>query len=1113
MEPQQRARLVAHFLPKFDNENAASRLSDKARAAGASCLIVSKKHSGSLVMAPPFYSKNGCANKYSRMGAIALRAHFAAVWEAEAAARLDAWWAHAEFHGLTYSFECVVPRLLDEHGATPRGGYVVLTAVAHVADGTFLAPAELLALATTWRLPLNQAWYIPWEQAAQVEDALHDGRWTMDDAHVDALLDGYGERQCFLRHGDTQGQVLEGFVLMAVDASVDALRPLLRAYEEEMAPLRARALARSLELGRACRENEAWLARELEAPGAHEPTREKMDEKQAGGAVAAEWWRRSGGGGVVAEAEEAEEEAVGGVRGGCGEGWEAELSGGVVVRTIQQRLPWVVQAWRIACAGDDDDPLVRLFRTLHLLYRHHVSLKAYRYKGMLQLHIKVSDDQIFFGWKLHMSVSGCAPLFRGMVVQFDGRVPPPLELALARRKPAAGGGIAIVPWGGGRGAPPRCRVLAIAKLKCLCYIQRTFGVRNLLPVLLRDGAAAYLERVKRFYQNWQVPLEHRERLTPVFAGWARQVEQLSSAARDALLGGKYLEHLEPYLENAQQPSAQLSPLAASLARVCVVLVNLTGQPLPSEAVEPYAKGMVHCGTGNGRPPRSGTLLEITMPPGSKHVHGDAPVLVIVFPPSKTNSSLPLEKMMRQCASLESRFGGQLRGRVFLAPPPPDEWEQRVAALVSTLPDLSIAPTPPDRSVALSPNSYTSPVVEGTAERMSPSPSSHASPMVEGTAEHGTPVAKRQKEAAAEKRMRRKTVVAVVGLPPGGGKSSLFAALRDAGAAIASSDEENARKGSFDTQLEKLVRQHAVVGYDKNVPDTAGMAKLLRVLGRIEKTAKCSIHVRLVVPTRLEHEVAWARVKARPAEHISLNVHTVDGGEDEAYRIFRKIFFDNCERFLPTALAMPGAIQTDAFWTGLSEVEAVAKQVLDEIPMAPALRELAECLEQQPSRRPSSPGSPSSPSSPSRGKGTFGSWVGADMPGTKLHVTLVPPKTDSPNDRARLDAFKRLRAYAGTLTHVHVTKYVFASGKDKRQAGFWEVCAVDGLDGNEFGAQKEVYHITDTAALVKFKPMEVPILMRERLAGQPQGWTFRTLPLSTECEQKGSVACPAVVNVH
>ena len=262
--PQPAARLLCHFLPKFDNQAEGRRLCDDP-IPEARCLSVSKKHSGHLVMCPPFYSKNGSANPYSRMGELLLRAHFAAVWPDEPS-RFDAWWSHAHAHGLCYSFECVVPRILGDHGATPAAAYMVLTCVSHTGrGGAFLSPSEVLLLGAAWRLPLNEAWFVPWGRAAAVEGALHAARWTLADADVDALLDGAGPLQRFLRHGDTQGEVLEGFVLMALDADADALAPLAAADDAAVAPHRAAALARALELGAACRARDATSQATLDA--------------------------------------------------------------------------------------------------------------------------------------------------------------------------------------------------------------------------------------------------------------------------------------------------------------------------------------------------------------------------------------------------------------------------------------------------------------------------------------------------------------------------------------------------------------------------------------------------------------------------------------------------------------------------------------------------------------------------------------------------------------------------------------------------------------------------------------------------------------------------------
>ena len=255
--------------------------------------MVSKKHSGSLLMAPPFYSKNATANKFSRLGAITMHAYMCAVWDEPKSQpnTFLAWWADAEARGLCYSFELVVPRALGDHGATPKAAYLVLTTVAQTKPGAvfdsddyhhreqpqdansfssrFLSPAEVIALATRWRLPLNEAWYCPsGPVSAAVEDALHSARWTLKDSEVGPLIASAAQNatavggdggsggqtmitQGFLTHLETQGEVLEGFVLMALQVgSMEGLAALVARYNAEMAPHRARTLEALLTLGK-----------------------------------------------------------------------------------------------------------------------------------------------------------------------------------------------------------------------------------------------------------------------------------------------------------------------------------------------------------------------------------------------------------------------------------------------------------------------------------------------------------------------------------------------------------------------------------------------------------------------------------------------------------------------------------------------------------------------------------------------------------------------------------------------------------------------------------------------------------------------------------------------
>ena len=77
-----------------------------------------------------------------------------------------------------------------------------------------------------------------------------------------------------------------------------------------------------------------------------------------------------------------------------------------------------------------------------------------------------------------------------------------------------------------------------------------------------------------------------------------------------------------------------------------------------------------------------------------------------------------------------------------------------------------------------------------------------------------------------------------------------------------------------------------VGYDKNVPNLDGLSKLLRLLSGVPSGV--SLKLLLVVPSSLQHDMAWARVRTRSAAHVGLTVHNVQGGEREAYRIFRQV---------------------------------------------------------------------------------------------------------------------------------------------------------------------------------------------------------------------------------
>lgn len=212
-------------------------------------------------MCPPFYSKNGTANKFSRTAAWLLKAHFEVVWaDKDPAAVWKRWWEESESNGLCYSFECCCPRFLGDHGATPKAAYMVLTAVSSTreAGGRFLSPGELLNLAKVWRLPVNEMWlFHDIAVATHVEEKLHSMRWTADDSIATKILDSSiteskGTKGTFLTHGETQGEVLEGFVLFALRGDTRGLAKLAEAYSREMEPFHDACLAAMLAAGKRC---------------------------------------------------------------------------------------------------------------------------------------------------------------------------------------------------------------------------------------------------------------------------------------------------------------------------------------------------------------------------------------------------------------------------------------------------------------------------------------------------------------------------------------------------------------------------------------------------------------------------------------------------------------------------------------------------------------------------------------------------------------------------------------------------------------------------------------------------------------------------------------------
>ena len=108
----------------------------------------------------------------------------------------------------------------------------------------------------------------------------------------------------------------------------------------------------------------------------------------------------------------------------------------------------------------------------------------------------------------------------------------------------------------------------------------------------------------------------------------------------------------------------------------MLLVNLTGAPLPPEDLAAYGRGLLPLarrrGGGGGGKLQPGTVATTDFPPGGRLLNTGVPTLVLVLPPRDGVDSR-WRKMYERCAGLES-VGAGLKGRVFRGLSPA-QWDE------------------------------------------------------------------------------------------------------------------------------------------------------------------------------------------------------------------------------------------------------------------------------------------------------------------------------------------------------------------------------------------------------------------------------------------------------
>ena len=306
---------------------------------------------------------------------------------------------------------------------------------------------------------------------------------------------------------------------------------------------------------------------------------------------------------------------------------------------------------------------------------------------------------------------------------------------------------------------------------------------------------------------------------------------------------------------------------------------------------------------------------------------------------------------------------------------------------------------------------------------------------------------------------------------------------------------DAEKENFDSRLAQRLRSVAVVGYDKNVPNCAGVAKLARVAAHAAGAAKVDARVLLVVPRSApDAETLWARVAARPAGDAALHAHG-DGGPGGARAVFER-FVGLCED------ATTGGRLGSPRYPALSRPTRLAARDDAEAALARsrAPSRARRCARSATTRSMATPKPMTAVAPSSRrlvaelaaalkstaGDGENGdeaggaqlaqhrgSYVGArllDAP--HLHVTLVPPCVatesnggsagDGAGARARARCARSARPRAGASRCA--SKYTRAPARAAAGSACGRSARSRASASEGHPEQQAVYHVTDTAAL-------------------------------------------------
>ncbi|EPS73145.1 hypothetical protein M569_01610, partial [Genlisea aurea] len=530
------AQVRATFYPKFENEKSDHEV--RARmiemvSKGLATMEVSLKHSGSLFMYAGHeggaYAKNSYGNIYTAVGVFVLGRMLREAWGSQASKKQTEFNEFLERNRLCISME-LVTAVLGDHGQRPRDDYVVVTAVTELGGGKpeFYSTPEIIAFCRKWRLPTNHVWLFSTRKSVTSFFAAYDA--LCEEGTATSVCQALNEIADILvpgskDHIEVQGEILEGLVARIVSSG--SSEHMLKVLNDCPPPPSDGA---DVPLGSNLREICAA---------------NRVDEKQQMKALL---------------------KSVG--QSFCpnfSDWFGIESSDFHSKNADKSVLSKFLQARPADTSTEKLQEMVRVMREK----RYPAAFKCYHNFNKVNavatdnLHFKmvihVHSDSAFRRYQKEMRYNpGLWPLYRGFFVDLNlfklnrGR-----DIEFPK---AIGSGHGTDSSSTKDGLADEDANLMI-KLKFLTYKLRTFLIRNGLPILFKQGEAAYKAYYLRQMQIWNTSPAKQKELSKMLDEWAVFIRR--KYGHKQLSSSTYLSEAEPFLEQFAKRSPQNQALVGA----------------------------------------------------------------------------------------------------------------------------------------------------------------------------------------------------------------------------------------------------------------------------------------------------------------------------------------------------------------------------------------------------------------------------------------------------------------------------------------------------------------------------------------------------------------------